>query len=88
MKLANGAILHVRTGVDIDKVLKSMPYLAADSDGEVFAFENKPYLPKIPPEMCNSHIWDTLEGDLEYIGDVAMPKNATYEQTLATLTEF
>ncbi|QIG66190.1 hypothetical protein KNV07_gp068 [Vibrio phage Cody] len=87
MKLSNGLLVSLRSGVYAEDVKDAFNFLAADSDGEVFAFDDKPYLPKVPPEHCQMHVWDTLEGDMEYIGDVVMPKDATYEQTLETLTE-
>ncbi|WBU76306.1 hypothetical protein WYMAN_67 [Vibrio phage Wyman] len=87
MKLSNGLLVSLRSGVYAEDVKDAFNFLAADSDGEVFAFIEQPYLPTSSPEQCQVHVWDILEGDIEYIGDVVMPKDATYEQTLETLTE-
>ncbi|QQO38470.1 hypothetical protein VPG01_112 [Vibrio phage VPG01] len=86
MKLANGMEVQLRPGVLPETVQKCFKYLAADSDGEVFAFEEKPYLQTSLRGDNGLHVWDCLNGDCDYIGDIAV-SNYSGADTRATLTE-
>lgn len=91
-KLANGMVFYT------DKNLAGYTYLAADSDGEVYAYVDKPILEycegnKEYCEVNKEYIWDVEDGiswnvlSLGFVPDTKGYKDLTEEETVASLTE-
>lgn len=84
-KLANGMVFYT------DKNLAGYTYLAADSDGEVYAYISKPILEY--SELNEEYIWDVEDvtsWNVLSLGYVVMDKSyrsLTEEETVTSLTE-
>lgn len=93
MKVSNTVEINARPGITLDSLREQgFTHIAVDSDGEAFAFQDEPTLPKNPPEGCDCYIWDVPDGaadimELGFVTNAQAGSYMTYEQTLATLTE-